>query len=199
MSSSRPYDCVSVPLRCLNYGINWQIFNIQLCFLVLNPVSSKIPLRRPCEIPRCLPHKAVVVVSSNWCRRSIQFLLVSFLRNEKRQRGSRKDCVLCLSTGNEALQAGMCNLVWRYIINVTGVATGCRLDGLVSNSGRGKRLLSSAKPSIPALESGRAVCYSTHSSAEVKNQWSYTSFLPVYLHGVDGKKWRGYVFGARGE
>jgi hypothetical protein len=33
----------------------------------------------------------------------------------------------------------MWNLVWLYVINVVGVATSCRLDGVVSRPGRGKR------------------------------------------------------------
>jgi len=35
---------------------------------------------------------------------------------------------------------------------------------------------------------GREVNHSLPSSAEVKNEWSYVSTLPVHLHGVDREK-----------
>jgi hypothetical protein len=72
-----------------------------------------------------------------------------------------------------------------------------------SNSGTSKRLFSSAErtnqlcePSrlvfdgykvyFPGIKrAGRETDHSPTSSSEVKNEWSYTSALPICLHGVD--------------
>jgi hypothetical protein len=40
-------------------------------------------------------------------------------------------------------------------------------------------------PSPGVNRQGREVHHSPPSTAEVKNEWSYTSTPPVYLHGLD--------------
>ena len=47
-------------------------------------------------------------------------------------------------------------------------------------------LLNGSRGSFPGLKrTGRDVDNSSPSSAEVKNEWSYTSTPPLYLHGLD--------------
>jgi hypothetical protein len=39
----------------------------------------------------------------------------------------------------------------------------------------------SPKPSVPAVGPSRDTCYSAHSTAEIKNQWSHVFIFPVCL------------------
>jgi hypothetical protein len=55
-----------------------------------------------------------------------------------------------------------------------------------------------ARCSFPGVkQQGREVNHSPPSSAEVKNEWSYTSTLPTCLHGVDRENFNFVTFNFR--
>ena len=91
-------------------------------------------------------------------------------------------------------------------LRLVGTATSYKLYGPRFEYRQGQNILSFPQPSMANLRPtqpriqlvpelvkrpGRDVDHSPLSNTKVKNEWSYTSFYPAYLHGVDKD---GFIF-----